>query len=224
MTTFSDIFKSSFLENVASVSLMDMLITMALAFGMGVFIFFVYKKTYSGVMYSASFGATLVALTMITSMTILAVTSNVVLSLGMVGALSIVRFRTAVKDPLDIVYLFWSIGVGIVLGACLYPLAVIGSLIVGGMLYFFSQKQRGGEAYILILAFSAPDVEQNAASVVQQYTDRAAVKSKTVTRDYTEITYTISLKGDDTSFVRSLADMPGVEKAMLVSYNGDYME
>ena len=106
MTTFSDIFKSSFLENVASVSLMDMLITMALAFGMGVFIFFVYKKTYSGVMYSASFGATLVALTMITSMTILAVTSNVVLSLGMVGALSIVRFRTAIKEPMDITFLF----------------------------------------------------------------------------------------------------------------------
>ena len=123
MTTFSDIFKSSFLENVASVSLMDMLITMALAFGMGVFIFFVYKKTYSGVMYSASFGATLVALTMITSMTILAVTSNVVLSLGMVGALSIVRFRTAIKEPMDIAFLFWSIAAGIVLAAGMIPLA-----------------------------------------------------------------------------------------------------
>ena len=106
MTTFQDIFKSSFLENVNSVSLLDMLLALALAFGLGMFIFLVYKKTFSGVMYSSSFGVTLVALTMITTLVILAVTSNIVLSLGMVGALSIVRFRTAIKDPLDIAFLF----------------------------------------------------------------------------------------------------------------------
>ena len=110
--TFNDIFKSSFLENVTSVSILDMAIALVLAFGLGIFIFFVYKKTYSGVMYSASFGTTLIALTMITTVVILAVTSNVVLSLGMVGALSIVRFRTAIKEPLDIAFLFWSIAVG----------------------------------------------------------------------------------------------------------------
>ena len=115
--TFADIFKSSFLENVTSVSVTDMVLTMVLAFAVGLFIFLIYKKTYSGVMYSASFGVTLVALTMITSLVILAVTSNVVLSLGMVGALSIVRFRTAIKEPLDIAFLFWSIAAGIVLAA-----------------------------------------------------------------------------------------------------------
>ncbi|MBQ4627386.1 MAG: DUF4956 domain-containing protein, partial [Clostridia bacterium] len=123
---FSDIFKSSFIENIASVSMLDMAIAMALAFLIGVFIFFVYKKTFSGVMYSSSFGVTLVALTMITTLVILAVTSNVVLSLGMVGALSIVRFRTAIKEPLDIAFLFWAIAVGIVLAAGMIPLAVIG--------------------------------------------------------------------------------------------------
>ena len=106
MISFSDIFKSNFLENVTSVTLLDMMLALVLAFGMGMFIFLVYKKTYSGVMYSASFGTTLVALTMITTVVILAVTSNVVLSLGMVGALSIVRFRTAIKEPLDIAFLF----------------------------------------------------------------------------------------------------------------------
>lgn len=221
---FKDIFKANFLERSATFSVVDTVISLALACVLGLFIYWIYKKTYTGVLFSRSFGISLVALAMISTFVILAVTSNVVLSLGMVGALSIVRFRTAVKDPLDIVYLFWAIGVGIVLGACLYPLAVIGSLIVGGMLYLFSQKQYSGETYILILAFSASDVEQNAVSVVQQYTDRATVKSKTVTRDFTEITYAISLKGSDTSFVRSLAEMPGVEKAMLVNYNGDYME
>ena len=134
LTTFQNIFKSSFLENVASVSIFDMVLSLVLAFGLGLFIFFVYKKTFSGVMYSSSFGVTLVALTMITTLVILAVTSNVVLSLGMVGALSIVRFRAAIKEPLDIAFLFWSIAVGIVLAAGLIPLAVFGSILIGVML------------------------------------------------------------------------------------------
>ena len=144
MTTFQDIFKSSFLERLDSVSLLDTAIALALAFLLGLFIFLVYKKSYSGVMYAPSFGVTLIALTMITTLLILAVTSNVVLSLGMVGALSIVRFRTAIKEPMDIAFLFWSIAVGIVLAAGLIPLAVVGSLFVGAVLLVFSrQKKRG---------------------------------------------------------------------------------
>lgn len=139
--TFNDIFKSSFLENVASVTLLDMAIALVLAFGIGMFIFMVYKKTFSGVMYSSSFGVTLVALTMITTVVILAVTSNVVLSLGMVGALSIVRFRTAIKEPLDIAFLFWSIASGIVLAAGLIPLAVIGSVVIGVILLIFVNRK-----------------------------------------------------------------------------------
>ena len=115
--SFKDIFKSGFLENVTAVSVLDMVVALVLAFCIGLFIFFVYKKTYQGVMYSAGFGVTLLALTMITALVMLAVTSNVVLSLGMVGALSIVRFRTAIKEPLDIAFLFWSIAAGIVLAA-----------------------------------------------------------------------------------------------------------
>ena len=138
--TFKDIFKSSFLENITSVSLLDMLIALALAFGIGVFIFYVYKKTYSGVMYLSSFGVTLIALTLVTTLVILAVTSNVVLSLGMVGALSIVRFRTAIKEPLGIAFLFWSIAVGIVLAAGMIPLAIIGSVIIGIILLLFVNR------------------------------------------------------------------------------------
>lgn len=115
--SFNDIFKSSFLENITSVSPLDMVISLALAFGIGLFIFLIYKKSFAGVMYSSSFGVTLAALTMISTFVILAVTSNVVLSLGMVGALSIVRFRTAIKEPLDIAFLFWAIAAGIVLAA-----------------------------------------------------------------------------------------------------------
>ena len=135
--TFNDIFKSGFMENVSSVSIFDMTLALILSFGLGMFIFFVYKKTFSGVMYSSGFGVTLIALTMITTVVILAVTSNVVLSLGMVGALSIVRFRTAIKEPLDIAFLFWSIAAGIVLAAGLIPLAVAGSLFIGIVLLVF---------------------------------------------------------------------------------------
>ena len=126
--SFNDIFKNSFVEKLPQFSVVDTLISIALAFVIGMFIYFIYKKTYQGVMFNRQFGVSLVALTMIATFIILAVTTNVVLSLGMVGALSIVRFRTAIKDPLDLVFLFWSVGAGIVLGACMYPLAVIGSL------------------------------------------------------------------------------------------------
>ena len=148
--TFQDIFKSSFLDNVNSVSLLDMALALVLAFGIGLFIFLVYKKTFSGVMYSSSFGVTLVAITMITAMVILAVTSNVVLSLGMVGALSIVRFRTAIKEPLDIAFLFWSIAVGIVLAAGMIPLAVFGSVVIGVILLVFVNRKSVENPYIQI--------------------------------------------------------------------------
>jgi len=149
--TFNDIFKSNFLENIAGVSLLDMAVALTLSFGLGMFIFLVYKKTFSGVMFSSSFGVTLVALTMITTVVILAVTSNVVLSLGMVGALSIVRFRTAIKEPLDIAFLFWSIAVGIVLAAGMIPLAVIGSVVIGVFLLVFVNRKSYLNPYIVVL-------------------------------------------------------------------------
>lgn len=223
MTTFSDIFKSSFLENVTSVSLVDMLVTMALAFGMGVFIFFVYKKTYAGVIYSASFGATLVALTMITSMTILAVTSNVVLSLGMVGALSIVRFRTAIKEPMDIAFLFWSIAAGIVLAAGMIPLAVFGSVVIGVVLLFFVNRKAVSSPYIAVVSCADSEAEKRAAQFLGEHVEKASVKSKTAQSGNIEFTCEVRLKGEDTAFITALSEMEGVNSAVLVSYNGDYM-
>mgnify|MGYP000826198624 FL=1 len=179
--TFNDIFKSSFLEEIASFSILDMVIALALAFAMGLFINFIYRKTFRGVMFSKTFGVALMALTMITTLVILAVTSNVVLSLGMVGALSIVRFRTAIKEPLDIAFLFWSIAVGIVLGAGLIPLAVFGSIVIGGMLLLFA-KRRGADApYLLVLRCRNEAAEQAAAAALAGQVKRSAVKSKTVT-------------------------------------------
>ena len=220
--TFNDIFKSSFLENVTSVSILDMAIALILAFGMGMFIFLVYKKTYSGVMYSASFGTTLVALTMITTVVILAVTSNVVLSLGMVGALSIVRFRTAIKEPLDIAFLFWSIAVGIVLAAGMIPLAVIGSIIIGVILLVFVNRKSHTNPYIAVIRCENHESEKSAMAFLGRKTERCVIKSKTAQKGAVEVNAEIRLKDDNTDFINELADMAGVQSAVLVSYNGDY--
>ena len=222
-TTFSDIFKSSFLENITSVSILDMVIAIVLAFGMGMFIFLVYKKTYSGVMYSSSFGTTLVALTMITTIVILAVTSNVVLSLGMVGALSIVRFRTAIKEPLDIAFLFWSIAVGIILAAGMIPLAVIGSIVIGVILLVFVNKKSYTNPYIVVLRCNGHESELKAKAYLEGKTDKCVIKSKTVQSGSVELNVEIRLKDDNTDFVNELARIDGVNSAVLVSYNGDYM-
>ena len=221
--TFNDIFKSSFLENMTSVSVLDMVIALALAFGLGMFIFLVYKKTYQGVMYSSSFGTTLIALTMITTVVILAVTSNVVLSLGMVGALSIVRFRTAIKEPLEIAFLFWSIAVGIVLAAGMIPLAVVGSVIIGVILLIFVNKKSYCNPYIVVLSCADVAAEKLAREFLEKQVQRCVVKSKSVQKGLVELNLEIRMKDDNTDFMNELSDMKGIHSAVLVSYNGEYM-
>lgn len=221
--TFDDIFKSSFQEKITSVSLFDMALALALAFGVGLFIFFIYKKTYQGVMYSSSFGTTLLALTMITTVVILAVTSNVVLSLGMVGALSIVRFRTAIKEPLDIAFLFWAIAAGIVLAAGMIPLAVIGSVIIGIVLLVFVNKKSHSNPYIVVLSCTDFASEQKAKEFLEKQVRKCVVKSKTAQKGAIEVNLEIRLDSDNTDFINVLSEMSGVRSAVLVSYNGDYM-
>ena len=220
---FNDIFKSSFLDNIASVSLLDTLLTLVLAFGLGLFIFLVYKKTYSGVMYSSSFGGTLVAMTMITAMTILAVTSNVVLSLGMVGALSIVRFRTAIKEPMDIAFLFWSIAAGIVLAAGMIPLAVVGSVIIGVIMLVFLNRKAVHDPYIAVITCADAAAEKAATEYLKKNVEKAVIKAKTAQNGAIEMTWEIRLLKQDTEFITALSEMDGVSSAVLVSYNGDYL-
>ena len=223
MTTFNDLFKSSFLEKVSSFSALEMVIAMALALALGLFIFLVYKKTFSGVMYSQSFGVSLVGMTLITTLIILAITSNVVLSLGMVGALSIVRFRTAIKEPIDIVFLFWAISAGIVLGAGLIPLAVFGSVFVGLILLALVNKKSRENPYILALACDDEKAEQEAAALTASSVRRCVTKSKTVSSAGIELTLEVRLESTSAGFVNRLAQIPGVRSAVLVSYNGEYM-
>lgn len=221
--TFNDIFKSSFLESITEFSAADTLIAMVAALVIGMFIFVVYKKTFNSVMYSTGFALTLVGMTMVTTLVILAVTSNVVLSLGMVGALSIVRFRAAIKEPMEIVYLFWAVAAGIVIGAGMLPLAVIGSAIIGVILILFANKKIHDNPYLLILNCQDENAENTALSLMKEAVKKHAVKSKTVNAQGIEFTAEIRMKDGETAFVNRLNEIAGVENATLVSYNGEYM-
>ena len=221
--TFQDIFKSSFLENVSAISVLDMALALILAFALGLFIFFIYKKSYCGLMYSAAFGATLVALTLITTLLILAVTSNIVLSLGMVGALSIVRFRTAIKEPMDIAFLFWSIAAGIVLAAGFLPLAVFGSLFIGLVLLVFSGRKNVERPYILVVHCGTEEQEKAVREYVKMQVKALSLKSKSVSPGCIELNYEVRFPDGESGFVNALSEMEGVTHTVLVSYNGDYM-
>ena len=221
--TFSDVFKSSFLSNINSFSALDVLLALSLSFVLGLFIFLIYKKTYSGVMYSDSFGVSLIAMAMITSLVIIAVTSNVVLSLGMVGALSIVRFRTAIKEPMDIAFLFWAIAVGIVLGAGLLALAVIGSVVIGVIIVIFSTRKVGDTPYILVVSCVNQQAEQKSRELILDNTKKSLLKSKSVTACGIELTYEIRIKEEASDFINRICELEDVENAVLVTYNGEYM-
>ena len=221
--TFNDIFKSSFLENVSEFSILDTVIGLAAALVIGLFIFIIYKKTLTGVLYSSGFALTLVGLSLVTTLVIMAVTSNVVLSLGMVGALSIVRFRTAIKEPVEIVFLFWSLAVGIVIGAGMIPLAVIGSAIIGVILLLFANRKIHNDPYILVTNCTDENAENAVMDILGKEAEHCVVKSKTVTTSGIELTAELRTKTASTAFVNAIAQLPGVETATLVSYNGEYL-
>lgn len=222
--SFTDIFSSDMMSRVTAVSVTDMIIGVVLSFLLGMFIFYVYKKTFNGVLYSANFGLSLVGLCMIATVLIMAVSSNVVLSLGMVGALSIVRFRTAIKEPLDIVFLFWAISCGIILATGMIPLAVFGSIIIGVVLLVFANRNIKENPYLLVISLENSDTEDTVIKKVSENTLKSIIKGKTFSKNGTEeLTIEIQLKDGESSFVKSINEVDGVNNVVMVSYNGDYM-
>ena len=221
MTTFIDILKNSFLEETADFSIAAASVSLLSALFIGLFIFFIYKKTYAGVMYSKPFNTSLVLLSVLTTFVILAVTSNVVLSLGMVGALSIVRFRTAIKEPLDLVFLFWSISVGIILGAGLYSLAFLGSVFITVILLVLTGKVDSSAPYILMLQLENENAELQATEIIKNRFGKIIVKSKSITDGQPELICEVKVKNNETSFMNELSAIEGVQNATLVSYNGN---
>jgi uncharacterized membrane protein YhiD involved in acid resistance len=220
---FKDIFKSDFVDNISAFSALDTAIALGLAFFLGMFILLIYKKTYNGVMFSAGFGVSLMLMTLITTVIILAVTSNVVLSLGMVGALSIVRFRSAIREPLDIAYLFWAIAIGIVLGAGMIFLAVISSAFIGIVMVVFVNRKTYDNPYILVVSCKDEAAEEKVLAALSNSVKKHVIKSKTISVSGIETTYEIRLKEMSSSFVNRIAELEGVGNAVLVSYNGEYM-
>ena len=218
--TFQDIFKSSFLENTTSVGIFDMGLALILAFGIGMFIFLVYKKTYQGVMYSSSFGTTLIALTMITTLVILAVISNVVLSLGMVGALSIVRFRTAVKEPLDLIFMFWSISIGIICGAGMVGLAFVLSLMATILVLVFYRLPEIRKSMILVINAESNACADKIYDTVRAHDKNYNVKSRNLTKESADFLMEIKSKNCE-SLLNDLNSIEGVISVSMVTHKGD---
>ena len=220
MTTFQDIFKSSFLERLDSVSLLDTVIALVLAFLLGLFLFLIYKKSYSGVMYSPSFGVTLIVLTMITTLLILAVTSNIVLSLGMVGALSIVRFRTAIKEPMDLMFLFWSISVGIICGAGLAQVAVILSVVITLGILILDRLPVARAPMIFVVNADNFDAEDAVVETVRKYAKHYRIKSRNLAENSLDLV--LELRTDEGGkLVREVMGLAGVTSASLLAHDGE---
>ncbi len=220
---FQDVVKKSIihLEAFRNISYIDILIGLAVSFGIGMFIYYIYRKTFRGVVYSYNYNVTFVLMSMITTLIIMTISTNIVLSLGMVGALSIVRFRTAVKDPLDIVYMFWAISVGIATGAKLYPVSLLGSLAVGAALLFLSRRKIREQPYLLIIRHTDESIGELRTRLRQL---NYQVKSKTVRKNFTELTLEMRLRDDNTAFVNELSRIEGVQDVSLINYTGDYAQ
>ncbi len=215
--TFQDVFKNSFLESTSSISALNMTVTLIVSFLIGVFIYQIYKKSYQSVVFTKSFSMSLVMMTMITALVIMAITSNVVLSLGMVGALSIVRFRSAIKDPMDIIFMFWSIAAGIVTGANLYTLAILGSIVIGIVIIAFSGSLSENTPYLLVLHYTKEEDEEKILNKLKATVDRFFVKSKIVDENHVEYTIELRVKNEEMSFVNDMKQIPSVTHVTLVS-------
>ena len=222
-TTFDDIFKSSFLEKSSSFSLIDSLIGMAAAFLIGLFIYWVYKTTFNGVIYSHSFNISLMVMTLTTALVIMGISQNVLLSLGMVGALSIVRFRTPIKDPMDLIFLFWSVAAGILCGAGFIPLVAVGSVIIGLVIILFQNKIVVENPYLLVVKFDDESANIEIEHILTNSTKKYMLKSKTIVQDYEiEVTYEVRMKENDSQLVSNISKVNGVSSSVMLSYDGNF--
>lgn len=221
MTTFSDIFKKGFLEETGNLTVDGFVMSMLAAFICGMIVYAIYRNFYKGVIYNNNFNILLVMTSLVTCFIVIVISSNVVLSLGMVGALSIVRYRTAVKDPLDVGFLFWTVAVGVACGAGLYIISLLGTVFIA-MVYILLVKIRSHKrVYLLIVKYA-----NEAGNHVMQELEpvKKVLKNKSTVKGCTELTYEVRLKGDNTAFVTALSEINGVNNAVLVEFTGDYLE
>ena len=217
-----DFIKKSILESGVydGVTLVNAALGLLTALIMGTLIYLVYRKFYTGVIFSRSFAITLIGMTVLTAMVTLAISSNIVISLGMVGALSIVRFRTAVKDPLDLLYLFWAITTGITSGAQMYVLVLVAAVVMVVMIILFHHKQQNGRIYILVVHYTGDNAGDDVIRALGK--TKHFIKSKTLRKEKTEMAIEVFCKNNDTFFMEKIREINGVLDSTLIQYNGEY--
>ncbi|RQV97880.1 DUF4956 domain-containing protein [bacterium] len=208
--------------SMSDLSVSSIAFTLLLSFALGLFIFFIYRASYKGVMYSKTFNVTLITMSMITSSIILAITSNIILSLGMVGALSIIRFRTPIKDPIDIAFLFWAVGTGIVCGAGLWMLALISSVVIGIILFVFSKISDVKKPYLLVISYQTEETDDLVFQMIDSEIKRYQLKSKVFTNDNYELTVEIRERLETASLVNKIGGVSNVNSVALLGYDGDF--
>jgi hypothetical protein len=221
---FSDIFQKSFLATESGMeryTALEIVVNMGMSFLLGAFIFYVYRRTFQGVLYQRSFNVSLIAIAMVVTMIIMIISGNLILSLGMVGALSIVRFRTPIKDPVDLVFIFWAIAIGIGNGVGYFSLTLIGSIIMTLTILLLTRKDDEETPYLLVLQIGKETNEIQVLEFIKSSVDKFALKSKTINPVYTEITAEIKLTKSDAGFVSELERNFEIKKATLISYSGD---
>ncbi len=222
METFSDIFKKSFLEGSATqISIPGILLVLGLSLIVAGYIYIVYKKCYIGVIYSHNFNVAIAMMTIISAMIIATISSNITLSLGMVGALSIVRFRTAIKDPIDLIFLFWAVAAGITVGARLWVMVLLGNLCIGLAFMFMTKLKRKDVIYLLVISYD--DEAFPAVNAVLQ-TFKSVLRSKISRNGLTEMTVEIIMSDENTQFTEKLTAIPQVHSVSLVTYSGEFAQ
>jgi uncharacterized membrane protein YhiD involved in acid resistance len=206
----------------AELSVTSIAYTLLFSFVLGLFIFFIYRVSYKGVMYSKTFNVTLIAMSMITTSIILAITTNIILSLGMVGALSIVRFRAAIKDPIDVAYLFWAVGIGIVSGAGLWMLALISSVVIGIILFVFSKISDLKTPYLLVVSYQTEETNDLVFRLIESEAKQYRLKSKVFNSENYELTVEIRERNKTASLVNRIGEINNVNSVALLGYDGDF--
>lgn len=221
MINFSDIFKKGFLEETGNLTTESFLLSMLAAFICGMIVYYIYRQFFKGVIYNNNFNILLVMTSLVTCFMVIVISSNVVLSLGMVGALSIVRYRTAIKDPLDVGFLFWTVAVGVTCGAGLYLISIMGTVFIAAIYVLLVQIRNRKRVYLLIIKLQN-DVMGMVNSELKGI--KKVLKNRTTTKGYTELTYEVRLVGENTTFVSHLSELEGVENVVVVEFTGDYAE
>ncbi len=221
VVNFNDIIKKSIykLETFEKVSSYDVIFGLVMALILGLLIFYIYKVSFKGVVYNYNYNVSLVIMCLVTCLIIMTISSNVVLSLGMVGALSIVRYRTAIKEPMDIGFMFWAISVGITTGAGVFSIAIIGSIFTSIVILIMSKFKVKDTTFVLIIHYSeaaGDEVKQRLHKI------KHTLKSKTVAKGNIELTVEVKVKDGNVAFVNEISEIQGVNDAVLVAYNGEY--